>query len=76
MVDNGFVNVERYYGLIINFHDQVEVTESFFTISIQTLITNIGGIMGVGQILTWLLNKCFDCCLFANEQRQKFLEHE
>ena len=72
MVDNGFVNVERYYGLVIHFYDKVEVTESFFSISIQTLITNIGGIMGVGQILTWLLNKCFDCCLFANEQRKMF----
>ena len=53
------------YGMYLLFHNEAEVSESHFTITPQTLITRIGGVMGVGQILTWLLIRIFDYFLIV-----------
>ena len=53
------------HGVILTFNNEVELIKSELTVSFQTLITRVGGILGVGRTLTWLINKLFDYVLFA-----------
>ena len=53
------------HGVILTFNNEVELIKSELTVSFQTLITRVGGILGVGRTLTWIINKVFDCVLFA-----------
>ena len=42
----------------VQFEKEVMVTKSAFTIDLMTLITRIGGIIGVGKELLWVLVFC------------------
>ena len=42
-------------GLIIYFEKEVEVTKSALTIDIRTLISNIGGFIGISKNFLWLI---------------------
>ena len=66
-----YLNIHRYVsteigenhntkevGLAIHFDKNVLVTRSAFTIDIVTLITRIGGIIGVGKELLWVIVFC------------------
>ena len=48
------------YSILFYFEEEVEVTQSMFAIEPLTLLTRIGGILGVGRTLVWLINLCFD----------------
>ena len=65
VVKKGFNQAMRRHGVILTFKNEIELTKSELTVSFQTLITRIGGILGVGRTLTWLINKVFDCVLFS-----------
>ena len=56
-------NIE--YGMILLLKNEIDVTQSHLTFSWETLVTRIGGILGVGRTLTWILNKCIDYLSFA-----------
>ena len=43
------------YGLFVTIDREVEVTQAHLTIPPLTLITRIGGIIGVGKELLWIL---------------------
>ena len=43
------------YGLFINFDREVEETRSQLNISPLTLLTRIGGIIGVGKEFLWII---------------------
>ena len=45
------------------FENEVEVTKSVLTIEPLTLLTRIGGILGVGRTLVWLINICIEYIL-------------
>ena len=60
MAEQGLAYSDSWYGMNLWFQQEVQVFESHFTISGITLITRIGGGIGVGQVLTWLLNGGFD----------------
>ena len=60
MAEHGLTYSEIGYGMVLWFQSKVVVLESHFTITGKTLITRIGGVIGVGQVLTWLLNRGFD----------------
>ena len=49
--------------MVLWFQSKVVVLESHFTITGKTLITRIGGVIGVGQVFTWLLNRSLDYLL-------------
>ena len=60
------------HGVILTFKNEIELIKSELTVSFQTLITRIGGILGVGRTLTLLINKVFDYVLFAyNKIRER-----
>ena len=48
----------KKYGLFILFDDTVETTRSRMVINPETLITRIGGIIGVGKELLWIVLIC------------------
>ena len=43
------------YGLFVQFEDTVDVRRSNIAISPTTLVTRIGGIVGVGKELLWVI---------------------
>ena len=65
VVKKGFNQAMRRHGVILTFKNEIELIKSELTVSLQTLITRVGGILGVGRTLTWIINKVFDCVLFA-----------
>ena len=50
----------KYYSIVFYIEEEVEVTQSMFAIEPLTLLTRIGGILGVGRTIVWLINLCFD----------------
>ena len=73
MILNLFLNFLRYeikeltfdqkddiHGIVINFNEDVQVKTSHWRIDTLTLIVRIGGIIGVGQTIAWVLNICFE----------------
>ena len=60
----GSNNNEERYGFNLVFDESVEVTESVFSIDFVTLLTRIGGAVGVGKECLWIifiiLNKLTD----------------
>ena len=42
------------YGVVINFNENVQVKTSLWRIEPLTLMTRIGGIIGVGQTASWV----------------------
>ena len=55
-VDNvGFDARHDRYGLYAQFDQDVEVTVSKLEIGLKTLATRIGGIIGVGKELVWVI---------------------
>ena len=50
----GDIPFEKTFGLFIEVEEKVEVLESMFTINEMTLVTRIGGIIGVGKEFLWI----------------------
>ena len=74
---SGFTYTQNRYGMILSFREEVEVLESLPAVTAQTLITRIGGILGVGRTLTWILNKfCFEYFLFAHNWIIQYSDNE
>ena len=46
-------------GLVVTFDEQVEESVSSFQIGAKTLVSRIGGIIGVGKELFWILTLSF-----------------
>ena len=46
---------EKVFGLFVEVEEKIEVLESIFTINEVTLVTRIGGIIGVGKEFIWLI---------------------
>ena len=55
---------KEIYGIALTFEKEVEVTTLQFKIDALTLLTKIGGILGVGRIIVWIINACFDYILY------------
>ena len=55
---------KEIYGIALTFQKQVEVTSSQFNIDALTLLTKIGGILGVGRTIVWIIITCFDYILY------------
>ena len=51
----GSNNNEERYGFNLVFDESVEVTESVFSIDFVTLLTRIGGAVGVGKECLWII---------------------
>ena len=45
---------EKVFGLFVEVEEKIEVLESMFTINEVTLVTRIGGIIGVGKEFLWI----------------------
>ena len=50
----------------IYFINEVHVTKSHFSIEFLTLMSRIGGIIGVGQALAWIILLCFNKIVILN----------
>lgn len=59
MKETEFDYRDDLHGVVINFNDGVQVKTSHFQIEALTFIARIGGIIGVGQTVTWILNIFF-----------------
>ena len=46
-------------GLVVTFDQQVEESVTSFQIGAKTLVTRIGGIIGVGKELFWIVTLSF-----------------
>ena len=55
---------QNVYGILINFRKEVEVIKSNWRIEPFTLLSRIGGIIGVGQTISWVVNTNMD--IFIN----------
>ena len=55
----------------INFEREVEVTESHFSLDAFTLLTRVGGIMGVGRTMVWMINLGLDNIIFIYSRFRK-----
>ena len=53
-------NQGSQYSIVFYFEEEVEISQSMFAIEPLTLLTRIGGTLGVGRTLVWLINLCFD----------------
>ena len=58
--------MDNKYGMKIYFNNDVEVTKSHLTIDSLTLMSRIGGIIGVGQAFAWIILFCFDKIVILN----------
>ena len=58
--------MDNKYGMKIYFINDVEVTKSHLTIDYLTLMSRIGGIIGVGQAFAWIILFCFDKIVILN----------
>ena len=45
---------ENMYGMYVQVEEKVKVQESLYTINEVTLVTRIGGIIGVGKEFLWI----------------------
>ena len=54
--ETGFDFNEDVYGVVINFKENVQVKTSHWRMTPFTLIARVGGIIGVGQTISWLFN--------------------
>ena len=53
--DIGFISFKNLRGLAFAFADDVEVTTSKLQISTKTLLTRVGGVIGVGKEFLWII---------------------
>ena len=61
----GFTKTDGlFYGMSFYFEKEVQVTEAMFAIEPLTLLTRIGGILGVGRTLVWLINVFFSNIIY------------
>ena len=60
VADKGKSPRDDRFGMEINFEREVEVTESHFSLDAFTLLTRVGGIMGVGRTMVWMINLGLD----------------
>ena len=54
----GFDARSDRYGLFVQFDAEIEVTKSHLTIDPMTLLTRVGGVIGVGKNLLWIIIVC------------------
>ena len=59
------------YGLVVEFDREVDVTEVKFSIGFITLLTRLGGIIGVGKELLWVLISIFTIGIFVHKRMLK-----
>ena len=52
----GFSTRHDRYGLTVNFRRDTKVTESHLTVEPLMMLSRIGGIIGVGQALVWVVD--------------------
>jgi len=57
--ETGFNYRHDRYGMNMNFDQGVQATTSHLTLEPFTFLARIGGVIGVGQTLTWVINLCF-----------------
>ena len=60
IMKRGFNSKSITYGMKIYFVNEVHVTTSHLTIEPLALMSRIGGIIGVGRALAWVILLCFD----------------
>ena len=65
-MERGFDGNSQTYGMKIYFMNDVQVIISHLTIEPLTLISRIGGIIGVGQALAWVIILCFNKIVIFN----------
>ena len=66
IIERGFDGNSETYGMKIYFINDVQVTRSHLTIEPLTLMSRIGGIIGVGQALAWIILLCYDKIIILN----------
>ena len=64
--EEGFDPLDHKYGMKIHFNKDVEVTTSHLTMDFLSLMSRIGGIIGVGQAFAWIILFCFDKIVILN----------
>ena len=65
VLKDGFESSTSHFGLIVNFDREVEVTEVKYSIGFITFLTRLGGIIGVGKELLWVLISLFTVGIFV-----------
>lgn len=60
------------YGLVVQFDTEVEITDVNFNIGVMTLLTRLGGIIGVGKNLLWLIITFITCGVFLFNRMFRF----
>ena len=53
--DIGFFSSQNYRGMAFAFADEVEVTTSKLQVGTKTLLTRVGGVIGVGKEFLWII---------------------
>ena len=53
--DIGFFTSKNIRGMAFAFADEVEVTTSELQIGTKTLLTRVGGVIGVGKEFLWII---------------------
>ena len=53
--DIGFLSLKNVRGMAFAFADDVEVTTSELQIGTKTLLTRVGGVIGVGKEFLWII---------------------
>ena len=70
---DGFESRTDQYGLILYFDKEVEVTEVKYSIGFITFLTRLGGIIGVGKELLWVLISIFTIGVFVHKRVFKII---
>ena len=61
--EQGFQPRQDRYGIVLVFDEEVDITVTRFTIEPFGLLARIGGIIGVGQTLVWVIMFSLDYLL-------------
>ena len=64
----GFDARDDRYGLYIQFDKEVEVITSQFMINAETFLTRMGGVIGVGKELLWIILLCLTYLVILPEK--------
>ena len=65
MKQTGLIELENIFGLEIEFDNVVEKITSDWQIKTVTLLTRVGGIIGVGKELLWVIIFMFSAISIA-----------
>ena len=66
ITEQGFDKKTNRYGVKLYFINNVEITISHLTVDHITLMSRIGGIIGVGQALVWVTEFCINKIITLN----------